>query len=78
MTVLTSYDDDDLRAAGYGLGVSELVEVRARQAERLGIDGLVCSPAEAHALRQIIGPCMNLVTPACGRPVPLMTTRSGR
>src|SRR5690242_17643269 len=42
VTVLTSYDDDDLRAAGYHLGVSELVETRARQAQEIGVDGLVC------------------------------------
>src|SRR3984957_13532324 len=33
VTVLTSYDDADLHAAGYRLGVSDLVEARARQAE---------------------------------------------
>ena len=67
VTVLTSYDDDDLRAAGYRLGVSELVEARARQAQRLGIDGLVCSPEEAKALRAYAGARMMLVTP-CIRP----------
>src|SRR5260370_18758964 len=51
VTVLTSYDNDDLRAAGYGLGVTDLVEARARQAQTLGIDGIVCSPEEAAALR---------------------------
>ena len=44
VTVLTSYDDADLHAAGYRLGVTDLVETRARQAKLLGIDGLVCSP----------------------------------
>jgi orotidine-5'-phosphate decarboxylase len=63
VTVLTSYDDADLRAAGYRLGVSDLVEARARQAEALGIDGLVCSPEEAANLRKIINPQMKLVTP---------------
>jgi len=63
VTVLTSYDDADLRAAGYRLGVSDLVEARARQAEALGIDGLVCSPEEAANLRNIINPQMKLVTP---------------
>src|ERR1700690_438511 len=63
VTVLTSYDDGDLHAAGYRLGVSDLVEVRARQAQALGIDGLVCSPAETAALRKITGPRMSLVTP---------------
>ena len=63
VTVLTSYDDADLHAAGYRLGVSELVEARARQALALGIDGLVCSPEEAASVRKIVGPQMRLVTP---------------
>jgi len=62
-TVLTSYNDDDLHAAGFRLGVSELVEARAQQAQVLGIDGLVSSPEEAGALRKIIGHQMALVTP---------------
>jgi orotidine-5'-phosphate decarboxylase len=63
VTVLTSYDDDDLHAAGYRLGVSDLVEARAQQAQVLGVDGLVCSPKEAASLRKIVGHQMNLVTP---------------
>jgi orotidine-5'-phosphate decarboxylase len=63
VTVLTSYDDGDLHAAGYRLGVSDLVEARAQQAQVLGIDGLVCSPEEAAALRKIVGHQMVLVTP---------------
>jgi orotidine-5'-phosphate decarboxylase len=63
VTVLTSYDDGDLHAAGYRLNVSDLVEARAQQAQVLGVDGLVCSPEEAAALRKIVGHQMNLVTP---------------
>ena len=63
VTVLTSYDDGDLHAAGYRLGVPDLVAARARQAQELGIDGIVCSPEEATALRGIIGHQMSLVTP---------------
>lgn len=63
VTVLTSYNDDDLHAAGYRLGVSELVEARAQQAQMLGVDGLVCAPEEAGNLRKIVGLQMNLVTP---------------
>jgi orotidine-5'-phosphate decarboxylase len=63
VTVLTSYNDDDLHAAGYRLGVSDLVEARAQQAQVLGVDGLVCAPEEAGALRKIVGHQMNLVTP---------------
>jgi orotidine-5'-phosphate decarboxylase len=63
VTVLTSYDDDDLQAAGYRLAVSDLVEARARQAQAQGIDGLVCSPEEAAGLRKMKGRQMDLVTP---------------
>jgi orotidine-5'-phosphate decarboxylase len=63
VTVLTSYDGGDLHAAGYRLGVSELVDARAQQAQALGVDGLVCSPEEATALRKLVGRQMFLVTP---------------
>jgi len=63
VTVLTSYDDKDLHEAGYGSPVSELVKRRAEQARDVGIDGLVCSPEEAAALRSIAGNKMVLVTP---------------
>jgi orotidine-5'-phosphate decarboxylase len=63
VTVLTSYDDADLHAAGYRLGVSDLVEARARQAQALGVDGLVSSPEEAASLHKIVGHRMVLVTP---------------
>src|SRR5258707_9147668 len=63
VSVLTSYDDGDLHAAGYRFGVSDLVEARAQQAQVLGIDGLVCSPEEAGAVRKVVGHQMRLVTP---------------
>ena len=63
VTVLTSYDDGDLHAAGYRLNVTDLVEARAQQAQLLGVDGLVSSPEEAASLRKIVGHQMNLVTP---------------
>ena len=63
VTVLTSYDDGDLHAAGYRLNVSDLVEARAQQAQVLGVDGLVCSPEEAARLHKIVGHQMRLVTP---------------
>jgi orotidine-5'-phosphate decarboxylase len=63
VTVLTSYDDGDLHAAGYRLGVSDLVEARAQQAQVLGVDGLVCSPKEVASLRKVVGHQMTLVTP---------------
>jgi orotidine-5'-phosphate decarboxylase len=63
VTVLTSYDDNDLADAGYRMKVGELAATRAQQARDLGIDGLVCSPEEAVNLRKIVGGEMALVTP---------------
>ena len=63
VTVLTSYDDADLAAAGYDFTVPELVAERAAQARDIGVDGLVCSAEEAASLRAIVGPNMALVTP---------------
>ena len=63
VTVLTSYDDADLAAAGYDFTVSELVGERAAQARDVGIDGLVCSGEEVAMLRPIVGAGMVLVTP---------------
>lgn len=63
VTVLTSYDDADLAASGSRLGVTDLVEMRARQAQTIGVDGIVCSPEEAANLRGIVGQHMRLVTP---------------
>src|SRR5262245_49661320 len=63
VTVLTSYDDADLAAAGYDFTVPELVAERAEQARDIGVDGLVCSAEEAARLRPIVGNTMKLVTP---------------
>ncbi|MCA1456418.1 orotidine-5'-phosphate decarboxylase [Bradyrhizobium sp. BRP22] len=63
VTVLTSYDDNDLHAAGYRFNVADLVEARAQQAQVLGVDGLVSSPEEVSSLRKIVGHQMKLVTP---------------
>jgi orotidine-5'-phosphate decarboxylase len=63
VTVLTSYDDADLAAAGYEMNVNELAAARAAQARDTGVDGLVCSAEEVASLRAIAGPSMVLVTP---------------
>jgi orotidine-5'-phosphate decarboxylase len=63
VTVLTSYDDADLAAAGYDFTVPELVAERAAQARDIGVDGLVCAAAEAQRVRGIVGDRLKLVTP---------------
>lgn len=63
VTVLTSMDDADLKAAGYVTGAAELALRRAEQAREAGMGGVVCSAAEATALRAAVGPGMAVVTP---------------
>jgi len=63
VTVLTSFDQQDLADLGYSTTVAELVALRARNAMAAGIDGIVCSPLEAAAVRSITGPKAILVTP---------------
>ncbi len=63
VTVMTSYDDADLTAAGYALGVKDLVARRAAQAKAAGIDGLILSAEEVSAMRAAFGKSLILVTP---------------
>jgi orotidine-5'-phosphate decarboxylase len=63
VTVLTSYNDADLAAAGYDFTVPELVAERAAQARDIGVDGLVCAAEEVHNVRGIVGEKVRLVTP---------------
>ena len=63
VTVLTSFDRDDLLDLGYPVPVSELVELRVKKAAESGMDGIVCSPLEVARVREIGGPKLTLVTP---------------
>jgi len=63
VTVMTSYDDADLKEAGYALGVADLVARRAGQARAAGVHGLILSPLELATIRALVGPDMLLVTP---------------
>ena len=63
VTVLTSFDESDLRQMGYSCSVSDLVELRVRNAMEAGVDGIVCSPVEVGRVRSTAGPKAILVTP---------------
>jgi len=63
VTMLTSMDDGDAKAAGYDRDVAGLVALRAEAARAIGIAGLVCSPREAEMVRAIVGNKLAIVTP---------------
>jgi orotidine-5'-phosphate decarboxylase len=63
VTVLTSYNDNDLAEAGYGGTIVDVASRRADQALEIGADGLVCSAVEIASLRARVGSAMTLVTP---------------
>ncbi|WP_336054999.1 orotidine-5'-phosphate decarboxylase [Nitratireductor sp. CH_MIT9313-5] len=63
VSVLTSMDAADLEDAGYSISPEELVLRRARQAREARMGGLVCSAAEAKAVRAIVGDELAVVTP---------------
>jgi len=63
VTVLTSFDQQDLADLGYQSTIAELVSLRVRKAMEAGMDGLVCSPLDAAAVRAEAGSQAILVTP---------------
>lgn len=63
VTVLTSFDEHDLADLGSSKTVAELVGQRAGKAREAGMDGIVCSPLEAAAMRTLMGPDKLLVVP---------------
>ncbi len=63
VTVMTSYSDADVLEAGYACTAAELVAKRALQTRDLGLPGLILSSEEVAAVRQLVGPGMELITP---------------
>src|SRR5437899_2091267 len=51
VTVLTSFDRQDLAELGYDCEVSGLVSLLAPRAMQAGVDGVVASPLEAASVR---------------------------
>ncbi len=63
VTVLTSMDTAELARIGISHTVEEQVHTLAKMALDCGVDGLVCSPLEVQALREMGGPGPTLVVP---------------
>lgn len=85
ITVLTSLDDNDLVAIGAQGPVADLVLLRAQLAIAAGCDGVVASPHEVAAIREIAPPGFLVITPgvrpagtAAGDQKRVMTPREAR
>lgn len=63
VTVLTSFDRQDLEDLGYPCEVSSLVDLRVKKALAAGVDGIVASPLDGARIRGIAGKDLLLVTP---------------
>ncbi|MGF1679107.1 MAG: orotidine-5'-phosphate decarboxylase [Candidatus Methylacidiphilales bacterium] len=68
VTVLTSLSDQDMEILGIPRTASEHALHLARSASRAGLNGLVCSPHEASAIRDTLPDIQALITPGV-RPV---------
>lgn len=63
VTVLTSMDDMGLRSIGASTPAAEQVARLGALAKAAGVDGVVCSPQEAGAMRLLLGDGALVVTP---------------
>lgn len=63
VTVLTSLSDEDLTALGIARNTAEQVQRLSSLAQGCGMDGVVCSAAEAANLRRLLSEDFVLVTP---------------
>ncbi len=68
VTVLTSFDENDVRDDGSALSLGALVEKRVGHAIEAGMDGIVCSSLEVSKVRAMTGPRMTLVVPGVRSP----------
>ena len=63
ITVLTSMDHAALESIGIEVEPLEQVTRLAKLAQEAGLSGIVCSPQEAAAMRELLGPDACIVTP---------------
>ena len=67
VTILTSLNDNDLKAMGNDGGVMQQVEHFAKMAKEMGV-GVVCSGHEAKTVRKILGSNLQIFTPGVRMP----------
>ncbi len=68
VTVLTSFDQDDIDDLGFDCTIGELVLLRAKRALAIGCDGVISSGLEVPKLREDLGDQLVVVSPGI-RPV---------
>lgn len=62
VTMLTSFNDEMMKEIGHSLSVNESISALAGVANKVGIDGVVCSPLEIKLLKEKY-PNLELVVP---------------
>ena len=62
VTMLTSLNDEMIKEIGHSLSVNESINTLASVANKVGIDGVVCSPLEIKLLKEKY-PKLELVVP---------------
>ena len=67
VTILTSLNDNDLKAMGNDCGVMQQVEHFAKMAKEMEV-GVVCSGHEAKTVRKILGSNLQIFTPGIRMP----------
>ncbi len=68
VTVLTSLDDEDLRATGQNNAKEDQALRLASLAQECALDGVICSPAAITRIREVCGPDFIIVVPGI-RPI---------
>jgi len=63
VTVLTSFDQDQLAGIGITTAIADQVKRLAALARGAGLDGVVASPLEIGLIREVCGPDFTIVTP---------------
>lgn len=63
VTVLTSLDDEAIREVGFAGDVMSVVPRLSRLAQQSGLRGVVASPLEIRAIREVCGEALTIVAP---------------
>jgi orotidine-5'-phosphate decarboxylase len=63
VTLLTSFDEPSIQAAGYQAGIQDRVLQMAALTQKAGLDGVVCSSHEIEAIRAACGEDFALMVP---------------